>query len=137
MVTAGRDTGSHDFEAGALSQHVQQLAQVAKVLGSGNVRVRLTDFDGTHSALIERVRSDVVGESVTVDLDPSRSAGQGYYPHLCFKLSVLTDSEEVEVEVADGGIVDWTQSLVASNKERLMISGLSIDRLLALEQLHS
>jgi len=31
--------------------------------------------------------------------------------------------------VADGGHVDWTQQLVASRKERLMISGLGLDRL--------
>jgi hypothetical protein len=33
------------------------------------------------------------------------------------------------VEVGDGGIVDWTQRLVGSRKERLMTSGLGIERL--------
>jgi hypothetical protein len=31
--------------------------------------------------------------------------------------------------VADGGLVTWTQDLVRSKKERLMISGLSLERL--------
>lgn len=131
LVSAGRDTGDHRFEATALGQHIQTLARVAEVLGYGSVRVQLTDFDGTHSAVIDRVQSDVAGETIAVQLVPGRTAGRGYYPHLCFKLFVVTDTDEVEV--ADGGIVDWTQSLVASNKERLMISGLSIDRLLAFE----
>jgi hypothetical protein len=32
-------------------------------------------------------------------------------------------------EIADGGLVDWTQRLVPSRKERLMISGLGVERL--------
>ena len=32
------------------------------------------------------------------------------------------------LEVADGGLVDWTQHLVGSRKERLMICGIGLDR---------
>ena len=46
---------------------------------------------------------------------------------MCFKLNVVHDGEEVEV--ADGGVVAWTQALVGSNKERLTISGLGLERL--------
>ena len=37
------------------------------------------------------------------------------------------------IEVGDGGLVDWTQALVGSAKERLMISGLSLERLAVTE----
>ena len=32
-------------------------------------------------------------------------------------------------EVGDGGFTDWTAKLVANDKERLLISGLSSERL--------
>lgn len=50
-----------------------------------------------------------------------------YYPSLCFKLDVVAGGEQVDV--ADGGVVDWTQSLLGNRKERLTIGGLSLDRL--------
>ena len=34
-------------------------------------------------------------------------------------------------DVTDGGFVDWTQRLVGSGNERLMISGIGLDRLAA------
>jgi hypothetical protein len=33
------------------------------------------------------------------------------------------------VDVGDGGFVDWTQRLLGNRKERLLISGIGIDRL--------
>jgi hypothetical protein len=44
----------------------------------------------------------------------------------CHDLDVIHSGEEIEV--AGGGLVEWTQSLVGGNKERLMISGLSLER---------
>ena len=46
---------------------------------------------------------------------------------MCFKLGVLVDGEPVEI--GDGGMVDWTQRLLGNRKERLMTSGLSVERL--------
>lgn len=43
-------------------------------------------------------------------------------------LEHLTTLQRV-IEVADGGMVDWTEHLVASKKERLMISGLGLERI--------
>ena len=63
-------------------------------------------------------------------LDESRQAGRGYYRELCFKVSVRADAKWTEV--GDGGFTDWTARLTASNKERLLISGLGIDRVAAL-----
>jgi hypothetical protein len=131
LVTAGRDTGHHAFETESLRQHIQMLAAVVERLGYGSVRVELTDFDRTHSEVVDTVQRDMAGDTIAVSLDPQRETGRSYYVSLCFKLSVMTD--DGPIEVADGGIVDWTQSLLGSNKERLMISGLSLDRLAALD----
>ena len=58
---------------------------------------------------------------------PQRSSGRGYYTGLCFK--VRADFGAGELEVGDGGFVDWTQKLLGNRKERLLISGYGIDRI--------
>jgi hypothetical protein len=50
---------------------------------------------------------------------------------MCFKVFVTTANGD-RLEVADGGLVDWTQQLVQSRKERMMISGLGVERLATL-----
>ena len=37
--------------------------------------------------------------------------------------------------MADGGFVDWTATLLANRKERLLISGYGVDRLAGLSEL--
>ena len=63
--------------------------------------------------------------------DNAREAGRGYYRELCFKINVWA-GDGVGRRVGDGGFTDWTAQLTASNKERLLISGVGIDRVVAL-----
>ena len=70
------------------------------------------------------------GDDIETTVWPDRQAGRGYYPDLCFKLFACVADEEVEV--GDGGLVAWTQLLLQNRKERLMISGLGLDRLAAM-----
>ena len=57
-------------------------------------------------------------------------SGRGYYRELCFKLNVWAGGQWEEI--GDGGFTDWTARLTASDKERLLISGVGIDRVAAL-----
>jgi hypothetical protein len=60
--------------------------------------------------------------------DVQRSSGRSYYRDLCFKI-YATASSGKRYELVDGGSVDWTQKLLSSKKERLIISGLATERL--------
>lgn len=91
------------------------------------VRILLTDFDGSYHEVLTTVAKQVAGDGVTCEIDGERRAGRGYYPNVCFKLLVET-SDDV-VEVGDGGAVDWASSLLQNRKERLVIGGVSLDRL--------
>ena len=55
----------------------------------------------------------------------------GYDQTMCFRLCVVDNNETIEV--GDGGLVPWTQTLLGNRKERLMISGLSLERLALLQ----
>ncbi len=58
-----------------------------------------------------------------------RQRGRGYYRDLCFKVNAHVRG--TPEEIGDGGFTDWTAKLVANSKERLLISGIGLDRLAA------
>jgi hypothetical protein len=45
------------------------------------------------------------------------------------RLAGLSGSDGELEEIGDGGFTDWSQQLTTSRKERLLISGLGLDRL--------
>ncbi|WP_154697463.1 hypothetical protein [Lentzea guizhouensis] len=106
-VTAGRDRGSLAFEREAFEEHLAFLREAC-----GDVEVRVSVVDPRFEAL----RGGLV-------VDPSR--GAGYYQGLCFKVFLHGE------EIGDGGFVDWTQRLLGNRKERLLISGVGVDRFAA------
>ena len=67
---------------------------------------------------------------VEIITDRDREGGRGYYRDLCYKINARVGGEREEL--GDGGMTDWTQRLTANGKERLLISGVGIDRLAAL-----
>lgn len=132
LVTAGRDVGNRRFETEALTTHVRALSAVCRSVGCSGLLVQLTDFSGRSGAVIDACAA-ALGGDVSVEMWPDRPAGSGYYPSVCYKLSVVHGDQTIEL--ADGGVVDWTQVLLGNRKERLMISGLSLERLTQLARL--
>lgn len=106
-VSAGRDRGSLAFEREHFAEHVALLRAAC-----GDVEVRVSVLDPR----FEVVRGELPA-------DPSRTSG--YYQGLCFK--VYLDGQEI----GDGGFVDWTQRLLSDRKERLLITGIGVDRFAA------
>jgi hypothetical protein len=66
---------------------------------------------------------------LAVEMGPTRQSGRGYYVDACYKVYVV-DARGEEVECGDGGCTCWTRQLLSNNKERLVIGGLGIERLL-------
>jgi hypothetical protein len=121
LVSAGRDVGGLGFERDALTTH---LRFAAEAVGAG-AEIRLTLLDPAFETVVDHVTAalaEVVG--VRVVLDPDRESGRGYYSGLCFKVHAGDDGE-----VGDGGFTDWTARLLGNGKERLLISGYGVDRL--------
>ena len=125
IVTAGRDRGSRAFEREALTEHIRLLTRIIEQRGHESVTVKLTDFDGSGASLLADLRTELDG--IETHVWPERPHGAGYYPGVCFHIFVTIGGEEHGI--ADGGIVDWTQRLLADRKERLVTSGISVERL--------
>jgi hypothetical protein len=117
LVTAGRDRGGFTFEAEALREQLTFYANLLRATRPGwPVEVAVTDLSGRLPPM------EVPG--ATVRSDPERVTGRGYYVDACFK--VFAGGREI----ADGGCTTWTRKLLSDEKERLVISGLGIDRVL-------
>ncbi|WP_210583576.1 hypothetical protein [Streptomyces sp. GESEQ-35] len=128
LVTAGRDTGSRSFEYQQLAQHLRFAARALAAAGSQRTQIRLTCLEDSNRPVIERIRGDLAAlPGASVVEDPDRTTGRGYYTGICFKIFAGVDDQQLEV--ADGGFVDWSQLLTGNRKERLLISGFGIDRI--------
>ena len=138
LCSAGRDGGSFGFELESLREqvdfHLRLLAawreQGARV---GSVHVPVTPLEDGPSAevLRERVVAPLAAAhpGVRLDVDPDREQGRAYYRALCFHVNVADPDGEM-LQVGDGGFTDWTQQLVPSRKERLLISAMGTERVL-------
>ena len=128
LVTAGRDTGDRRFEHRHLAEHLRFAARAMADVGAQDTQIRLTVLDDAAAPVLERMRHDLAGlPGVEVCEDPDRATGRGYYTGLCFKVYASIGGQQLEV--GDGGFVQWSQLLTGNRKERLLISGYGVDRL--------
>ncbi|VVJ17143.1 Uncharacterised protein [Amycolatopsis camponoti] len=123
-VTAGRDTGDREFERAALAEHARLMVAGCRALGATAVSLGVTVLDPRFEGLL-------TAAEVPVHPFPDREGGRGgYYEGLCFKVYASFGDELLEV--GDGGFTPWTRRLLGNAKERLMTSGLGVDRLATL-----
>jgi hypothetical protein len=132
LVTAGRDTGGYRFERAALAAHLRFAVAGLAATGLRHIHVALTPLgdagERIAAAVVDELDHDRGPAAVAVIvLDHTRQHGRGYYRDLCFKVNAHVRGELMEV--GDGGFTDWTARLTASRKERLLISGVGLDRL--------
>jgi hypothetical protein len=132
LVAAGRDEGSFRFEVESLLEQVSFFLRLLGAAGVPGVHVTLTDLDGGRltpalvAGILEPLAERFPGAGCA--LDPDRTAGRGYYVAVCFDVSAVDPSGR-RVQLVDGGFTGWTRRLLSSEKERLLIGGLGIERL--------
>ncbi len=127
LVTGGRDPGGRSFEREAFTAQVRAMTAGLAAAELRLIQVALTPLSAAGEAIAAAVLAELADPGAEVIIDTGRQSGRAYYRDLCFKLNVQVDG--YWREVGDGGFTDWVARLTASNKERLLISGLGIDRL--------
>jgi hypothetical protein len=127
-VSAGRDRGGLAFERAHLVAHARFLTAAVRAAGAREAGFRVTTLDSRFAGFLELVREALPG--VAVDDDPDREGGRDYYAGVCF--TVTGDFGDGLVPVGDGGFTPWTARLLGNAKERLLISGVGVDRIAAL-----
>jgi len=128
VVTAGRDTGSREFERRHMAEHARLAASGIGALGAETVTIAITCMDEGARRVFADVQDALAGLRGTEVVEaPERESGLAYYRGLCFK--VFASAGGQCLEIGDGGFVDWTATLLGNRKERLLISGYGLDRL--------
>lgn len=133
LTSAGRGTGSFEFEQENLRQHIQFYRSfLEEKLNLGPVRVRLKSLaaDGEANRMLYAVQSflEKTEPNWPLEIIESSQSEQPYYHRVQFKIVVPMPGGE-EVEIADGGFTDWTQRLTGNQKERFLISGIGLELL--------
>ncbi len=133
LTSAGRDTGSFQFEKDSLLQHIGLYIKYLKeTLQLPRVYIRLIALDqkATPNRLFEAVDAHIRQSAPEwpVSRIASKASEQSYYRHLQFKI-VIPGPGGQEIDIADGGYTDWTQRLSGNRKERFLISGLGLELL--------
>jgi len=134
MVSSGVDTGSYAFEKKAIGDHFAALGDVlTNVFNTGPVRFKLQKREGYPEAFIPAVllylQNRLPISEITIDEMPGIN---NYYKGLQFKAIITL--QQRDFEIADGGLVDWTQQLLNNKKERFFISGFGLELLNKLEE---
>jgi hypothetical protein len=136
MCTAGRDRGSFGFEVAALVEHADfylRLLEGARGCGYvvGRVRVSVKALDASRAEALERdVLEELGHRHPDVEIELEHGEVPGYYE--AARLQVFArDGAGRDYFLVDGGMTDWTRRLLSDRKERLMISGLGSERLVA------
>jgi hypothetical protein len=132
LVAAGRDAGNLAFEIHELRQQIAYCVTLIRATHPDwQVDVALTDLAGRTDRLQDAVLDRLAEEfpEATCRMDPTRVSGRAYYVDACYKVFAGLPSGERR-EIGDGGCTTWSQQLHSDEKERTVVAGLGVDRLL-------
>ena len=88
-----------------------------------SLEIYLADNTNTISKQIEEAIR-LMCQSLEVDFKVKEITNK-YYQILQFK--IFLSYKNGQIDLADGGFVDWTQKMLANNKQRLFISGVGLE----------
>jgi hypothetical protein len=134
LVSSGTDTGSYAFEKKAIAEHFLALQDVLMhVFNTGAVRFRLQQREGYPDTFIPAILDHLHNQFPQLEITRDETPGSNnYYKGLQFKAVVTL--QQRDLEIADGGLVTWTQQLLNNKKERFFISGFGLELLNKLEE---
>ncbi|MDX1479669.1 MAG: hypothetical protein R3301_18280 [Saprospiraceae bacterium] len=127
LVTAGRDSGHMGFEIAALAEHFRFYQQFLNTIcGERQIRLQAVVMEYAEmpadwsSTLSERARFPLA-------VKRTERPGWSYYHPFQFKINVTIGP--TSLDLIDGGMVNWTQTLLSDRKERLLISAIGTEML--------
>ena len=131
IVSSGKDSGSYNCEMELLSKQLVYYKQILIHMYNANLSVVLrkrrgyTDGDGFFNKIAELIKIELSDVPISFDCDDEDN---NYYKGINY--SILMEKDNKKIEIGDGGFVDWIQQMTNNKKERCLISGIGLDRLL-------
>jgi hypothetical protein len=134
LTTAGRDQGSFGFEIDSLKEHLNFYIRLLKETNHqgysfDKVRIVFTAFNEIRQIAVKSLIQNykLSQPKISFQMDQKRQGGRGYYKEVGFQIWVSKAADQ-DYLIVDGGFTDWTQKLLANKKERLLISGMGVER---------
>lgn len=128
MATGGYDTGSFSFETANLKEHINfYLNQLLSTFDSKDIilKIELTDKNENLNNRLREELDNVQKDIKTIFIN--KGIGNNYYQFCRFRIYLNYKSNEINL--ADGGLVDWTQKLLQNKKSRYLISAVGLELL--------
>jgi len=137
LATGGRDTGGFSFELDQIMDHINVHFSIYSNefdLKSETLLLKIFLKDGNetfHEKLNEVIKT--INSSVPIQIEKQLNPGD-YYKLAQFKFFIVRN--EQEINLSDGGFVDWTQKLIPDKKHRLLISGVGTELIHKMKHKH-
>jgi hypothetical protein len=133
MATGGVDQGNFSFELEHLLEHMHiHLSLLANEFGKDKLFIKIflkDDNEIFHQKFKERIKD--LHELVIIKIQKELKPGD-YYKLVQFKF--FLEHRGSEINLSDGGLVDWTQKLIPNKKHRLVISGAGTELIYKIQQ---
>ncbi len=127
LISCGRDTGSFNFEKEELLKHLTTSYEICKSYGVEKIYYEIIPCKGydSQSPLITETVSYIREKNSNLEvLVIAPEHDNNYYQGFRIKQQIVIGGNTIEI--ADGGLLDWTQQLLTNKKERMMTFGLGI-----------
>lgn len=126
MATGGMDTGNFSFELEQLLDHIN--AHYSVLTNETNkdkllVRIYLKQNNTTFEDKLKK-GLESFNRRVPIKIEKQSDVGD-YYKMVRFRFFLQHKGNEINL--SDGGFVDWTQKLIPNKKHRLIISGIGTE----------
>ncbi len=126
LVTGGMAQADFSFEISQLLEHLRlHLLVLSQEFSKNDLSVQLyirKDNPAFQKRLMQALETAEIG--VPTQVIPAFDKGD-YYQQVQFKL--FLSYKNFSIDLADGGLVDWTQKLIPNRKHRMFISGSGIE----------
>ncbi|MGV9295820.1 hypothetical protein [Amycolatopsis sp. NPDC003676] len=134
MISAGRRGSGSRFGHEQICAHLLFVVAVLRAAGARAITIRLDPPAAGARVLAERVSARVSGApDLAVVIGDARPQGrEPYYTGLSYK--VFTGFGDEKMEVADGGLVDWTAKLLSDRREQTLVTGCGLERVAMVQQ---
>lgn len=134
IVSSTKDKGSYKGEIELLTKQLEFIRSFLKDNYNAGMTVVLSkrsgykDNEGFFNRMLEEVQSIFTDLEIKTD---ESDVDNNYYKGINYKIYMNRGDEQLEI--GDGGFTDWTQTMLNNKKERLLISGIGMERLLLLD----
>ncbi len=128
LVTAGVDTGNFEFEKSALSEHLSTHLQLLNhIYQVKEVSFSIIPLNLDDDKLLETCLAHLK-QQTTFDIKVKpKNTSQNYYQGIQIKTHICVKGKQIDI--GDGGFVDWSQQLLGNQKERMFTSAIGIQHL--------